>query len=240
MKRAGWLGIAMVMAASTSLQAGDAGDIIFSQDHPRKMRAEVIYERTDRELDITSEPARIRADLDADAYILRLQTEISRTARLDFDIGAMSAGSGSHRVVGGVGLRFLAFEHEGWRGGTFAQIRYSPDLGDRFELVDDERTRVKFDLIEGDAGFLVSYRFAVADQFHIAPYAGPIGSIVRLSGDTRSEDDGDEERRFRARQRQPVGLVAGVGLQFTDLNSLRVETRYFGDFSFSVAAAFVF
>ncbi len=148
----------------------------------------------------------------------------------------MSAGSGSHQLMGGVGLRFLAFEHESWRGGAFGQVRYAPDLSDRVDL-NGGRERVKYDLVEADAGFLVSYRLRLFDQFNVTPYAGPALSIVRLSGDVQ-EDDG--RSRFRADEDQILGGVLGLGLEFQGANGLRFETRYFGDFSVSVAASFVF
>lgn len=217
------------------VQANDAGDLVFPRDYPHKVRAELIYENLQRDIRITS-PVREKESLDADVFALRVHTDIGRYARLDFDVGAMSAGSGSHKLVGGVGLRFLAFEHEAWRGGAFGQVRYAPDLTDRLDL-NDGREQVKYDLVEADAGFLVSYRLRLFDQFNVRPYAGPVFSIVRLSGNVREDDD---RSRFRAEEDQIMGGVLGLGLEFQGANGLRFETRYFDDFSVSVAASFVF
>ncbi len=226
--------VAGVMLAGASVQANDAGDLVFPADYPHKVRVELLYENLQRDIRITS-PTRIKESLDADVFALRIHTDIGKVARLDFDVGAMSAGSGSHKLMGGVGLRFLAFEHEAWRGGAFGQVRYAPDLNDRVDL-GDGRERVKYDLVEADAGFLVNYRLRVADQFNIVPYAGPVVSIIRLSGDVRDAEGG----RFRADEDQILGAALGLGLEFQGGNGIRFETRYFDDFSVSVAASFVF
>lgn len=222
------------LCAGFPARANDAGDLVFAMDYPHKARAELMYENMQRDISITT-PAGFKDSLDADVFALRVHTDLGRAARLDFDIGAMSAGSGSHKLMGGVGLRFLAFEHEAWRGGAFGQVRYAPNLTDRVDLgAGDER--VKYDLVEADAGFLVAYRLRLADQFNVVPYAGPVVSIVRLSGDVREEDGG----RFRAEEDQILGAALGLGLEFQGMNGIRFETRYFDDFSVSVAATFVF
>ncbi len=217
--------------------ANDAGDLIFSGDHPRRARVELLYENVERRIDITSENPDLRRTFDADVFALRIQSAVTPTARLDFDIGAMSAGGGNNQLMGGVGLRFLAFEEGAWRGGTFAQVRYTEDLRDRFDLRDAENQDARFDLVEGDAGFLISYHFPVAGQFHITPYGGPVASVLRLSGRT---GEGETRERFRARQDQILGVVAGVGFQFADATGLRIEFRYFDEFSVSAAAALTF
>jgi len=227
--------VAGVVMAGLAAQANDAGDLVFPADYPSyKVRAELMYENLQRDIQVTS-PSRVKESLSADVFAIRLHTDIGRVARLDFDLGAMSAGSGSHKLLGGVGLRFLAFEHEAWRGGAFGQVRYSPDLTDRLDLGAGNE-RVRYDLVEADAGFLVAYRLRLADQFNVVPYAGPVLSIVRLSGDVREADGG----RFRAEEDQILGVAVGLGLEFQGMNGLRFEARYFDDISVSVAASFVF
>lgn len=223
-----------LLLAGLSAHANDAGDLVFPADYPHKVRAELLYENLQRGIKVTA-PDRLDVDLDADVFAVRLHTDIGRVARMDFDVGAMSAGSGSHKLMGGVGLRFLAFEHEAWRGGAFGQVRYAPDLNDTVDL-GAGRTRVEYDLVEADAGFLVAYRLRIADQFNVSPYAGPVVSIVRLSGDARDAEGG----RFKADEDQLLGAALGVGLEFMGGNGLRFETRYFDDISVSVAASFVF
>ena len=215
----------------------DAGDLVFPADYPYKVRAELLYENVQRDIRVTSESPTIREALSADVFAVRLHTDLGPLARLDFDVGAMSAGSGSHKVVGGVGLRFLAFDLDAWRGGAFGQVRYARDLTDRIDMGEAGRTHVKYDWVEADAGFLLAYRQSVAGQFTVAPYVGPVFSIIRLSGDIRDANGRD---RFRAEQDQTVGVVLGLGLEFQGQNGLRFETRYFDDWSVSAAASFVF
>ncbi len=234
MKRIAAICMAGMIFAGMSVRANDAGDLVFQADYPHKVRAELLYENVQRDLQVTS-PTRVKGDLDADVFSVRLHTDLGHLARLDFDLGAMSAGSGSHKPVGGVGLRFLAFDHDAWRGGAFGQVRYARDLTDRLDLRDG-RERVKYDLVEADAGFLVNYRLRVADQFRIVPYAGPVASIIRLSGDVRGPDGGS----FRADEDRVLGVAVGLGFEFQGMNGIRFETRYFDDFSVSVAASFVF
>ncbi len=217
--------------------ANDAGDLIFPVDYPRKVRAELLYENVQRDVRVTSESPSVTDGLSADVFAVRLHTDLGPLARLDFDIGAMSAGSGSHKLMGGVGLRFLAFELGAWRGGAFGQVRYARDLSDRVDLAERARAQVKYDCVEADAGFLVGYRLGIADQFKVTPYAGPVFSIVRLSGDVRTANGRD---RFRAEEDQVIGVAAGLGLEFQGQNGLRFEARYFDDISVSAAVSFVF
>ncbi|GEM_PF-3179068 len=220
-----------------SVFGNDAGDLVFPADYPHKVRAELLYENVQRDIRVTSESPTVRDALSADVFAVRLHTDVGPLARLDFDVGAMSAGSGSHKLMGGVGLRFLALEWDAWRAGAFGQARYARDLSDRVDLGDAGRASVKYDWVEADAGLLVAYRQSVADQFVVAPYVGPVFSIIRLSGDLR---DANGRNRFRAEQDQAIGMALGLGLEFQGQNGLRFETRYFDDWSVSVAASFVF
>lgn len=233
----------MVLALGVAIMIGqvgianDAGDLIFPADYPRKVRAELLYENVQRDVRVTSESPSVTDGLSADVFAVRLHTDLGPLARLDFDIGAKSAGSGSHKLMGGVGLRFLAFELGSWRGGAFGQVRYARDLRDRVDLADRPRAQVKYDWVEADAGLLVGYRLGIADQFKVTPYAGPVFSILRLSGDVREDSDGG---RFRAEEDQVIGVAAGLGLEFQGQNGLRFEARYFDDISVSAAVSFVF
>lgn len=234
----GWMGIALFLGSGLCGYGNDAGDLVYPGDYPHKARAELYYENIQRDIRITSESPTLTQDWDADVYALRLQTEVGPGTRMDFDIGAIGANGGSEQLMGGIGLRYLAFDEGPWRGGAFGQVRYAPDLKGRVDLRGRPDTEVKYDLVEADAGVLVSYRLRVADQFTMAPYAGPVLSIVRLSGDTVKQEGA--KTRFKAEEDQVLGAVLGVGLEFQDGNSLRFETRYLGDFSVSVAAAIVF
>lgn len=216
--------------------ANDAGDLVFPQDRKHKPRVELLYENVNRDIRITSTDPSSKQSLSADAYALRIQTEIGPQARLDIDLGALSAGDG-HQFMGGVGLRFLAFDMGAWRGGAFGQVRYAPDVRDAIDLPDRGRTRVDYNWVEADAGFLVAYRVPVADRFEMVPYAGPVFSILRFSGNLREDDD---RSRFRAEENRLFGFAAGLGLTFQGMNGLRFEARYFDDLSISVAASMVF
>lgn len=232
--------LAILLTSSAMLlplftRANDAGDLIFPADYTHRARAELLYENFRRDIRITSESPRVKETIDADVFALRLHTDVGPFTRLDFDVGAISGGQGSHKLMGGVGLRYLAFTQGPWRGGAFAQIRYARDVTSRVDLAERNNASVRYDWVEGDAGFLVAYRLRVADQFTVAPYAGPVASILRLSGDVR-----DDNSRFRAEEAQIAGAVAGIGLEFQGMNGLRIETRYFDEFSVSVAASFVF
>jgi len=208
--------------------------LIFAGDHPRMARTELVYERAQRDVRVTSESPERTVGWDVDAYVLRLQTEVGPWTRLDFDVGAISAGN--DRLFGGIGLRYRAFELENWRGGAHTVFRYAADLKDRVRLADGAAD-AKYDLIEFDAGFTVGYRVRVADQFDVMPYLGPALSILRLSGDVENEDG---KRRYRAKEDQLFGVAVGVSLDFYETNGLRFEARYFDDLSFVVAAAIVF
>ena len=236
MNRAGCL-FAMAWLAAVGATANDAGDLVFPSDYPYRARAELLYENVQRGLEVTSESPGVKADLKADVFAVRLQTEVGPYARLDFDVGAMSAGSGSHKLMGGVGLRYLALTRDPWRAGAFGQVRYAPGLSDRLDLGERGAARVKYDLVEADAGFLVAYRLSLGPDFAIVPYAGPVVSILRLSGD---ESTGEGRERFRAEEDRLFGGVLGLGLEFQGGNGLRFEGRYFDDLSVSVAASLVF
>ena len=229
-----------LVALLTGLQgrANDAGGLVYPIDYPHRARAELMYERVQRGVEITSETPNVDADLDADVFALRLHTGLGQYARLDFDLGGMSAGRGSYSFMGGVGLRYLAFEHEAWRGGAFGQVRYAPDLSDQMNGPGATRSRVSYDLTEADAGFLAAYRTRVAEGFTVTPYAGPVLSILRLSG--RARDEAGVRRRFRADEDRLLGVAAGLSFEFRDMNGIRIEARYFDDISLSAAAALVF
>ncbi len=222
--------------------AGGVGDLVVPGDHPHKFRAEIGYDNVQRDVKITSERPELKSKLDADAFFLRLQTDLGHFARLDFDVGALSAAGGDYRFMAGAGLRYQAFDTDNWRGGAFAQVRYTPGTTDRVDLParDIVDAKVDYDLIEGDAGFLVGYKLKLTDDFTVMPYAGPILSIVRLSsGDFKDPATGDKGS-FRGKEDHIVGGAAGVSLLFPGQNGIRFETRYVDDVSVTVAASMVF
>ncbi len=216
--------------------AADSGDLIYPRDVGVKARAELGYENLRRDVEITSVSGDPVETFDADVFFLRMQTDVGPEARMDFDVGLMDSGR-SLRWFGGVGLRFLAYRHEDFRVGTFAQVRYAPDLKGRIDLPGQARTEVDHDLIEADAGILFGYLFRLGDQLTITPYAGPVLSIVRLDGDYRLDG---ERIDFRAREDHLFGGAAGLALQLPGQNSIRFEGRYFDEWSVSVAAAITF
>jgi hypothetical protein len=235
-------GILCLLIGCTSLTtavANDAGDLLFPADYPHKVRYEILFQHNERNLDITPASPRRAYDYNADAYIVRLQTRLNPYARIDFDLGAVGANSGSHSLVGGIGARLLAFEQNAWRGGAFAHVRYAPDMNNRIDLLDQPQARASFDQVEVDGGFLVSYRQRLAAELNVAPYGGIMASIVRLSGTAGVDVDGNPAR-FRAEQEDILGIVLGVGLHFRDMNGIRFEIRYTGDVSYTLAAALVF
>lgn len=240
MKKIVLLPITAVIAWSLSFvpsgQAADSGDLIYPRDVGVKARAELGYENLRRDVEITSEPGDPVETFDADVFFLRMQTDVGPEARMDFDVGLMDSGR-SLRWFGGVGLRFLAYRHQDFRVGTFAQVRYAPGLKGRIDLPGQGRTEVDHDLIEADAGILFGYLFKLGDQLTITPYAGPVLSIVRLDGDYRAEGG---KMNFRAREDNLFGGAAGLALHLPGMNSIRFEGRYFDEWSVSVAAAITF
>jgi len=204
----------LVAGGGLSSYAADAGDLIFPKDIVNyKARAELIYEHRQRELDVGT-------DLSLDAYYVRIHTDLGRTAYLDFDLGGIEPEGGDLEFYGGIGLRFLAYDSETWRVGPFAQIHYAPS----FTLKDVEYD----DAIDADGGLLFTYKVKLNDQLTLMPYAGPILSIIRLSGD----EDADEDQTF--------GAVTGLSLQMPGQNTFRFEAQFFDDVSISVAAGMVF
>jgi len=226
----------LVLGAASISRAADSGDLVYPKDYPHKARASFLYENLDRDVRVTSH-ADAKNNLNADAYVFRMHTDISPFALLDFDIGAMSAGRGSESLMGGIGLRYFAFESQNWRGGAFAQIRYARDLSDDMSLNETGDSRISFNLTEADAGFLAGYRMQMAEHFSVMPYAGPLVSIVRLSGDAVTSEGSE---RFRAKEDQMAGLALGLALEFPGMNTVRIEGRFFDEISVSVAASFSF
>lgn len=202
-------------ASIGGIYAADAGDPVFPVDMNRKARAELIYESRERDLDNG-------IVFDADAYTLRLHTDVGPYAYLDFDLGAISPAGGDAAFYGGVGLRYLAYDSGTCRLMPFVQGHYASDV----ELDSAEYK----DLIDIDAGLLLSGTLVLGDQLAIMPYAGPAFSAVRLSGD--GNEDAEEDT--------PVGVIAGVGFKMPGANTFRFEAQYFDHFSFSLAAGIAF
>jgi hypothetical protein len=204
-------------------RAGDVGDLQFPVDLEGKAQGELIYESLQRPLDVDGH----EIDFDADVYLIRARTAVGQYATLDFDLGALDAGK-DIGFIGGVGLRYLAYDATTWRAGAFAQARYAPEL--TMKVGDAEADA---DMIEGDAGVLFSLKLDT-DQLRFRPYAGPMLSILRVSGDTEGGEGIDAE------ENEIFGGVAGLQLLFPGNNGLRFEGRYVDDFSLSVAASIVF
>lgn len=219
-------------------RASDAGDLVFPSDYTDRTRWEVGYESLHRDIQITSESPEVQTGLDADVFALRLQTGIVPNARLDFEVGGMDPNTGEYSLLGGVGLRYMAFDHGPWRVGMFGQIRYVANVETPQDLPGVGTVDANYNWVEANVGALASYRFRVADQFALVPYAGPLFSLLRLTGDL--QDSGREDPDFRAKENQFIGAAFGLGLEALGVNGIRAEMQIFDGVSFSVAAAFVY
>ena len=221
-----------------AVQALDSGDLVFPSDFTDRVRWEARYENLRRDIQITSESPRADSGVNADVFALRLQTGFVPNARLDFEVGGLDTGTGSYTPMFGAGLRYLAFDHGPWRAGAFAQAFYLPKVEDRQFLYGTGDARVEHDWMEANAGALLSYRFRLADQFALVPYAGPVFSLARLSGEVQDTVRAGDD--YRAKENQFFGAALGLSLEAQGVNGLRAELRLFDDVSLSVAAAFVF
>lgn len=219
-------------------RAHDAGDLVFPMDYNGLARLEVRYENLQRGLRITSESPQQDSDLNADVFALALHSSIIPNARLDFEVGALDAGSGSYAPLLGAGVRFVAFDHGPWRIGTFGQLVFLSNVEQQQDLADVGDVDVEHNWIEASAGALASYRFRLADHFALVPYAGPMISLLRLDGEIKeSERDGQD---FKAKEDQFFGAAAGLALETLGMNGIRFEIQLFDDISASVAAAYAF
>ena len=224
--------------ATISARASDAGDLVFPADYTDRIRWEAGYESLHRDIQITSESPEVQTGLDADLFALRLQTGLVPNTRLDFEVGVMDPDSGNYSVLGGLGLRYMAFDHGPWRVGMFGQLRYVANVEFPQALPDVGTVDANCDWVEANVGALTSYRFRLADQFALVPYAGPLFSILRLTGDV--QDTGREDSDFRAKENRFFGAVIGLGLEALGVNGIRAEMQIFDEVSFFVAAAFVY
>ncbi len=224
--------------APIAAQAMDAGDLVFPSDYTDRIRWEVGYERLSRDIDITSESPEVESTLHADVFALRLHTGFIPNTRLDFEVGGMDPDMGDYSLLGGVGLRYMAFDHGPWRVGMFGLVRYVANVTTPENLRGVGVVDAEYNWLEANVGALAAYRIRVADQFALTPYAGPLFSLLRLTGDVRGS--GRENTDFRAKENRFFGAAIGLGLEAQGVNGIRVEMQVFDDVSFSVAAAFVF
>ena len=219
-------------------RAHDAGDLVFPMDYNGLARLEVRYENLQRGLRLTSESPQRDSDLNADVFALALHSSIIPNARLDFEVGALDAGSGSYTPLLGAGVRFVAFDHGPWRIGTFGQLMFLSNVEQEQDLATAGNVDVEHNWIEASAGALASYRFRLADHFALVPYAGPVISLLRLDGEIKESDrDGQD---FTAKEDQFFGATAGLALETLGMNGIRFEIQLFDDISASVAAAYAF
>ena len=235
-----WLLLAALIGCGSPLatRANDAGDLVFPTDFTDYTRWEVRYENIHRDIEITSETPRADDRLNADVLALKANLGWIPNVRLDLELGAMQTDGGSPGLLGGAGLRYLAFDHGPWRVGGFGQVQYVANVSDSQDLAGVGRVDVEYNLLEVDIGALASYRFRVADQFALVPYAGPLVSIMRMSGDIQeSTRDGES---FEAKENQFFGAAAGLSLESQGVNGIRLEMRVFDAVSISLAAAYVF
>ena len=235
-----WLRLAALIGCCSPLatQANDAGDLVFPSDFTDYTRWEARYENLHRDIQITSESPRADDRLNADILALKVSAGWIPNVRLDFEVGGMQTDTGSPGILGGAGLRYLAFDHGPWRVGLFGQLQYVANLSDNQDLVEVGNVDVEYDLIEVDAGALASYRFRVADQFALVPYAGPLLSLMRMNGDIQESTRSGQS--YEAKENQFLGAALGVNMESQGVNGIRLEMRLFDAVSFTIAAAYVF
>lgn len=210
-----------LVLAALPVMAADVGDPIFPADLGDKARAELIYQNFQRDLDSG-------AEFQADAYLVRLHTDVGQYAYLDFDLGAIEPDGSDLGFYGGVGLRYLAYDSDQWRISPWFQVHYAPSL-------DDEGA--EYSMLDGDAGILLAAKLHIDKDLTVMPYAGPALSIIRINGDDplfgeTTETDMEED--------QVIGAVAGISLQMPGQNSFRVEAQFFDQVSISAAAGIAF
>ena len=227
------IGLAVLVAicgsAAVSL-AADSGDAIFPIDLKDQNRIEVIYENIDREINVTSGPDGT-GTFDADTLYIRFHTPVGTAASFDIDLGGLNPKGGDLDWYAGAGIRYLAFDTEALRVAIFAQGHYSPVQADEHGL------KTKYDYFEGEGGVLFNGKIEFQEQLTFMPYIGPVLSMVSLDGDV-SDDTGKAD--FDAEEESMFGLAAGVTLKMEENHSVRVETRYFDSWNFSVAAGVAF
>ncbi len=235
-----WLQLAALLGcwAPLASHANDAGDLVFPTDFTDYVRWEVRYENLHRDIKVTSESPRADDRLNADVLALKANLGWIPNVRLDFEVGGMQTDSGSPALLGGAGLRYLAFDHGPWRVGGFGQLQYVANLSDKQDLVGVGNVDVDYNLLGVDIGALASYRFRVADQFAVVPYAGPLLSLMRMSGDIQESARSGES--YEAKESQFFGAAVGVSLESEGVNGIRLEMRLFDAVSISLAAAYVF
>jgi hypothetical protein len=213
-------GAAFVLSGFAPAFAADAGDPVYPLDMNEKIRAEVVYENVQRDVEFPSGEG--EGEVEADAYYLRIHTDVGRYAYLDFDLGGLDPQAGNVAFYGGVGLRAMVYDGDVLRLGAFGQLHYAPNI--------EGEGDAEFDWLDGDAGFLVAAKLKLEKELTIIPYAGPVFSFVRLDGD----------RDVEAEESNPIGGAVGLSLGLPGGNGLRVEARIFDQVSFSVGASIAF
>lgn len=209
-----WFAAVVVVAGVARAQ--DVGDPVFPVDLKDKARFEIIYENMQRDLDVDGETW----DFESDAYVLRMHTDVGQYAYLDFDVGYLDPSDGSGTFYGGVGMRYLVYDAEAYRMAAHIQGHYAPGM----EIGDEDA-----DFWSVDGGVTLAGKIKIDEQLTIVPYAGPILSTVNVDGD---EVDGSEDNIF--------GGVAGLSLEMREMNTIRIEARYFDSVSISAAAGIAF
>ncbi|MFH0909187.1 MAG: hypothetical protein V1929_10525 [bacterium] len=214
-KLMGWVCATGIIVAGAAW-AEDVGDPVFPVDLKDKSRFELIYGNEQRDMDVDG----VKAEFEADTYMLRMHTDVGQYAYLDFDVGYMDPSDGSGAFYGGVGLRSLVYDAEKYRMAGHVQGHYAPGI--EFNGADADYWSV-------DGGVTLAGKIKIDEQLTILPYAGPILSTVNLDG-----DDAD------ASEDHIMGVVAGVSLELREMNTIRIEARYIDSASYSAAAGVAF
>jgi len=204
------------LAIAAPAWAEDVGDPIFPVDLKDKSRFELIYDNQKRDLDFDGQTV----EFEADSYVLRMHTDVGQYAYLDFDVGYMDPADGSGAFYGGVGLRYLVYDAEKYRMAANIQGHYAPSL--EFDGEDADYWSV-------DGGVTLAAKIKIDEQLTILPYAGPVLSTVNLDGD---EVSGNEDNI--------IGAAAGISLELREMNTIRIEARYFDGYSLTAAAGVAF
>lgn len=249
-----------LLATITTL-AVDVGDPIYKKDVEGRFRCELLYEQYDRDMkieydDITLSGPRGQATgaiddetdgADEDLFILRLSFLASDKVALYLDAGVLDDDEAESTpfIVGGGG-RLLAYEKGVIRLNMVAFGHYVPPFDIEDDDTDSDLGRVEgtgeIDYYEVGAGMILSGDVDLGAGIKLAPYGGVLLSALRGSADLEVDfPDYAVTAKTSAdiEEDDPLSGVAGISL-LKDGYSLRVEGRFIGDSSVSVAVGAAF
>lgn len=214
------------LLVASAAWAANMGDQLFPFDLKDKARSGVVYENVARDIEVTSDSAKLKK-VEYDALYLRINTDIGDSAYLDFDVGGADVSGGDTTYYVGAGLRLLAFDSQHARATATVQLHYLP--------MEFKRHGVSYDadFVEVEGGMFLGLKSQIAGQMQVIPYVGPVVSVVRLDGDAAGAD-------FDAEEENLLGVAAGVSLHLREQHGVQAELRYFGSLSFSLGVSVAF